>query len=165
MKVTQVSVYEFLSQRSLAVVGVSRTGKKMGNAIYRALREKGYKVFQVHREADSVEGDPCYRTIGSLPEKVGGVVICVPPVQTEEILRQAFEAGIKHVWMQRGSESYAAVRYLRKERYASCVWAVHHHVYRARRIIPQVSSMGLETRGEVSIGGEVAIPARALSLT
>lgn len=114
MKTSQISVYEFLSQKSLAVVGVSRTGKKMGNAIYKALKQKGYKVFPIHPEAESVEGDPCYRSFGALPEKVSGVVICVPPVQTEIVLRQAFESGISHVWMQQGSESYAAIRYCEK---------------------------------------------------
>jgi predicted CoA-binding protein len=114
MKTSQISVYEFLAQKSLAVVGVSRTGKKMGNAIYKALKQKGYKVFPIHPEAESVEGDQCYRSFGTLPEKVSGVVICVPPVQTEIVLHQAFGSGVSHVWMQQGSESYAAIRYCEK---------------------------------------------------
>jgi predicted CoA-binding protein len=114
MKTSQTSIHEFLSQKSLAVVGVSRTGKKMGNAIYRALKQKGDKVFQIHPEAESIEGDRCYRAFRSLPEKVSGVVICVPPVQTEIVLKQALEAGITHVWMQQGSESFAAIRYCEK---------------------------------------------------
>lgn len=114
MKTSQTAIYEFLSQRSIAVVGVSRTGKKMGNAIHKTLKEKGYKVFPIHPEAESIEGDRCYRAFGELPEKVSGVVICVPPVQTEIVLKQAFEAGINHVWMQQGSESYAAIRYCEK---------------------------------------------------
>jgi uncharacterized protein len=111
MKASQATMYEFLTQRSLAVVGVSRSGKKMGNAIYKTLKQKGYKVFPIHPEAESVEGDQCVRSFSALPEKVTGVVICVPPIQTEIVLRQALEAGIHHVWMQQGSESYATIRY------------------------------------------------------
>ena len=114
MKVLQVEVSDFLSQRSLAVVGVSRSGKKMGNAIYRMLKQHGYKLFPIHPAAETVEGDPCYRDFESLPEKVDGVVLCIPPVQTEEVLPRVFEAGIKRVWMQQGSESYAAIRYCEK---------------------------------------------------
>ena len=114
MKPTQVEIYDFLSQRSLAVVGVSRNTKKFGNAIYRTLKQQGFKVYPIHREADSIEGDRCYPGFMALPEKVGGVVLCVPPVETEKILQDVLEAGIGHVWMQRGAESYAAIRFCEK---------------------------------------------------
>jgi predicted CoA-binding protein len=114
MKVSRLVVYDFLSQRSLAVVGVSRSGKKFGNAIYRTLKQHGYKLFPIHPVAETVEGDRCYPDFQSLPERVGGVVLCIPPMQTEEVLKHVFEAGIKRVWMQQGSESYAALRYCEK---------------------------------------------------
>ena len=114
MKPTQVEIYDFLSQRSLAVVGISRNTKKFGNAIYRTLKQQGFKVYPIHREADSIEGDRCYPALKALPEKVGGVVLCVPPVQTEKLLQEILEAGISHVWMQRGAESYAAIRFCEK---------------------------------------------------
>lgn len=114
MKTFHVAVYDFLSQRSLAVVGVSRSGKKFGNTIYRELKARGYKLFPIHPEAETVEGDPSYRSFAELPEKVGGVVICVPPVRTEEVLHRAFEAGITRVWIQQGAESYAALRFCEK---------------------------------------------------
>ncbi|MDP2887219.1 MAG: CoA-binding protein [Ignavibacteria bacterium] len=114
MSTTQTEIYDFMSQRSLAVVGVSRTGKKFGNTIYKTLKQHGYKVFPLHPEAKTVEGDPCFPSFSALPEKVGGVVICVPPIQTEQVLPQALEAGIKRVWLQQGSESYAAIRYCDK---------------------------------------------------
>ena len=111
MKVSQLAIYDFLSQRSLAVVGVSRSGKKFGNAIYRTLKQHGYRLYPMHLEAVTVEGDKCYPDFQSLPERVGGVVLCIPPLQTEEVLHQVLEAGIRRVWMQQGAESYAAIRY------------------------------------------------------
>jgi len=41
---------------------------------------------------------------------VDGVLMCVPPKRTVEVLREAAEAGIRNVWMQQGSESADAVR-------------------------------------------------------
>jgi predicted CoA-binding protein len=114
MSANQTEIYDFMSQRSLAVVGVSRTGKKFGNTIYKTLKQHGYKVFPLHPEAKAVEGDPCYPSFRALPEKVGGVVICVPPNQTEQVLPQVLEAGIKRVWLQQGSESFTAIRYCEK---------------------------------------------------
>jgi predicted CoA-binding protein len=42
---SRAAVDDFVAQRTLAVVGVSRSGKKFGNTIYRELKTRGY-----HRE-------------------------------------------------------------------------------------------------------------------
>ena len=108
---TRAAVDDFISQETLAVVGVSRDQKKFGNAAYRALKEKGYRVFPINRSVDTVEGDRCYASLSALPEKVDGVVIVVPPQETEQVVREAQAAGIPRVWMQQGAESEAAIRY------------------------------------------------------
>jgi hypothetical protein len=107
---TGADVDAFISQRTLAVVGVSRSGKKFGNTIYRELKKKGYRVLAVHPQAAQVEGDPAYPSLAALPETVGGVVICVPPAQAEQVVREAAGAGIRRVWLQQGAESETAVR-------------------------------------------------------
>lgn len=109
--VTAQDVEVFLSQKKLAVVGVSAKGGKFGNMAYKALRQKGYQVFPVHPEAETLEGDKAYPSFADLPEPVGGVLIVVPPYQTEKVVAQAKEAGIQRVWMQQGAESDAAIRY------------------------------------------------------
>jgi uncharacterized protein len=108
---TKTAVEDFISQRTLAIVGVSRGGKKFGNAIFRELKEHGYKLYPIHPEADTLEGEPAYKDFKSLPEKVDGVIVVVPPAQTEKIVRDAVSAGIKRIWMQQGAESEAAVRF------------------------------------------------------
>ena len=40
--VTKANIDEFLAQREIAVVGVSRNGRKFGSTIYRALKSKDY---------------------------------------------------------------------------------------------------------------------------
>lgn len=111
MKTSQSTIQEVLAQRTLALVGVSRSGKKIGNGIYRELKGRGYKILAVHPQTATIEGDPCYPSLGALPEKVGAVVICVPPAQTEQVVVQAFEAGITNVWLQQGAESEAAIQF------------------------------------------------------
>ena len=111
MKTSQSAIREVLDQRTLALVGVSRGGKKIGNGICRELKGKGYKIFPVNPQAERIENDPCYPSLGALPEKPGAVVICVPPAQTERVVQQAFEAGITRVWLQQGAESYSAIRF------------------------------------------------------
>ena len=104
-------VEEFLMQKKIAVVGVSRKKTKFGNAIYKELKQKDYKVFPVNPNMQTFEGDICYPDLLSLPEKVDAVVINVPPVQTEKVVREAKEAGINKVWLQQGSQSEDAVKF------------------------------------------------------
>lgn len=111
MKSTLPEVHEFLSQRTLAIAGVSRSGKKFGNAILKSLKQNGYTLYPLHPSAETIGGERCYSAIQALPEKVGGLIICLPSVQTEIVLHQALAAGITRVWLQQGSESYAALRF------------------------------------------------------
>lgn len=104
-------VEDFISQNKLAVVGVSRSGKKFGNMAYRELKQNGYQLFPIHPEAETLEGDQAYPDLKSLPETVGGLLIVVPPARTEQVVQEAAKVGIKRVWMQQGSESYEAIRF------------------------------------------------------
>jgi hypothetical protein len=108
---SKAAVEEFVSQKTLAIVGLSRNGQKFGNYAFKALRAKGYRVFPIHPQADQIDGAKCYRDFQSLPEKVDGVLIVVPPVQTEQVVRKAAAAGVHRVWMQQGAESEAAISY------------------------------------------------------
>lgn len=100
-----------LSQKSLAVAGVSQDRNKFGNMAYRALKAKGYRVFPVNPTAQNIEGDPCYPSLEVLPEKVGGLIVVIQPTITEQIVRKAAELGITNIWLQQGSELPAAIQF------------------------------------------------------
>ena len=104
-------VADFVAQKKLAIVGVSRGGRKFGNAAFRELKAKGYNLFPVHPQAESIEGERCYPSLAALTEPVDGVLITVPPAETEHVVREAAAAGIKRVWMQQGAGSPQAIRF------------------------------------------------------
>jgi uncharacterized protein len=113
----------FLANRRVAVTGVSRNPKDHGgNVVYKRLRDRGYEVFAVNPNADEVEGDPCFRDLGSIPGGVDAVVIATRPEHAETTMRECAELGIKHVWMHRGpgagSVSEAAADYGRRRNIA-----------------------------------------------
>jgi len=107
-------VDEFLLQKKIAVVGVSRKKTKFGNAIYKELKQKGYNVFPVNPHINTFEGDICYPDLLSLPEKVDAVVINVSSLQTEKVVRDAKQAGINKLWLQQGLQSEEAVKFCEK---------------------------------------------------
>jgi len=108
---TMSSVNDFLDLRTLAVVGVSRSEKKFSRRLYRTLKKRGYNVFAVNPNMDSIDGEICYENLQSLPQKADGAVIVVPPDQTNKVVRDAVEAGVKHIWIQQGAESKEAIDY------------------------------------------------------
>jgi uncharacterized protein len=56
-----------------------------------------------------VEGLVAFSDLASLSETVHGVSIVTPPRVTEQIVLQAAGLGIRHLWMQPGSESDRAI--------------------------------------------------------
>jgi len=105
------TVSDFVSQRTLALVGMSRSGRKFCNAAYKELAAKGLTLHAVHPVAKEIDGVRCWPSLLELPEAVGGVLVCVPPAQAERVVQEAHAAGIPRVWLQQGSESPAAVRF------------------------------------------------------
>lgn len=110
----KIIVEEFVAQPALAVVGVSRNPQKFGNTVYRELKAKGYRVYPLHPQAETLEGDRAYPDFKSLPEAVGGVWINISPEKSEQAVRDAFAAGIRRVWFQQGAESEAALAFCRQ---------------------------------------------------
>jgi predicted CoA-binding protein len=102
-------IQQFVSERTMAVVGVSAAGKGFGNAAYSELKKRGFRLLPVHPTARTIQGDPCWRRLADLPEKVDRVLVVVKPDRAEEVVRDAAAAGITHVWLQQGAESPAAV--------------------------------------------------------
>jgi uncharacterized protein len=116
MVTTKQAATQFLANRRIAVTGVSREPKGHGsNVVYQRLRDRGYQVFAVNPNAASVEGDPCYHDLRSIPDGVEAVVIGTRPEHAEATVREAADLGITQVWMHRsfgrGSVSEQATTY------------------------------------------------------
>ena len=99
MSTLEAKVSDFLSQKRIAVAGVSRTKQDAANLVYKKLKEAGYEVFAVNPNAQTFGDDPCYPDLKSIPGGVDGVVIVTRPKITEELVRQCAEAGVARVWM------------------------------------------------------------------
>lgn len=106
---TANAIAGFLAAKSFAVVGVSASRKKFGNSLFRTMCEQGLTVVPVHRSLESVEERKCYRSIRALGGTVEAVVTVVPPQETERVVQECAEAGIRRIWMTPGSESARAI--------------------------------------------------------
>lgn len=103
MQTVKQAATTFLASKRIAVTGVSHAPKGHGsNAVYKRLRERGYEVFAVNPNVDSVEGDRAYRTLADIRGGVDAVVIGTRPELAEATVRECNDLGIKQVWMHRG---------------------------------------------------------------
>ncbi len=107
---------QFLAKRRIAVTGVSRTpAGHGGNLVFQRLLERGYEVFAVNPNAETVEGVACFPDLASIPGGIEAVVIATSPDHAEGTMREAVDLGVRHVWMHRsfgrGSVSPAATDY------------------------------------------------------
>lgn len=98
-------INDFVSLKKIAVVGMSRSGKKFGNMAAKELKSKGYEIYPVHPEAQEIDGLTCYPNLKSLSGKVEGVWISIPPAKVSVVLEQAAEIGLKKIWLQQGAWS------------------------------------------------------------
>ncbi len=101
-------IQEFLDQRHVAVVGVSRDTKQFANAVYRHLRAGGRTLYPVNAAApDELEGDRAYQRLADVPDPVDGVVVMVPASTAADVVREAIARGVPRVWLHRGAGSGA----------------------------------------------------------
>ena len=92
-------VQDFLSQKKIAVVGVSDKRETGCNLNYKKFKDAGYQVYAVNPRITTYDGAPCYPDLKSIPEKPDAVFILTSPKVTEQIVQQCVDLGIKHVWM------------------------------------------------------------------
>jgi uncharacterized protein len=111
---TMNTIQDFLSQDRIAVVGVSAKGEGFGTTAYKELKARGFNLIPVHPTANQIFADQAYPSLRELPAPVGAVLIIVPPGETEKVVEEAIEAGIRHIWMQQGAESERAIELCRR---------------------------------------------------
>ncbi len=103
-------IQAFLASGPFAVVGASTDRSKYGNKVLRCYQQHGKPVYPVNPRAPEVEGLTAYPSLAALPAKVAAISVITPPAATEQVVREAHAAGVRHVWMQPGAESDEAVR-------------------------------------------------------
>jgi hypothetical protein len=112
------AISEFLAQKRIAVVGVSRDPKDFNAAMFRALRQHGYDVVPVNPGAKEIEGVPCYECLQQIDPPVQAALVMTQPDKAETIVNDCWQAGIKRVWLYRaggqGAVSPAAVAFCRQ---------------------------------------------------
>ncbi len=95
----RAEVQEFLAQKRLAFVGVSRENKCFANDLFREFRKRGYNVVPVNPHAETLEGERCFGRVQDITPKVDSALLMTTGENTEQVVRDCAEAGVKYVWL------------------------------------------------------------------
>ncbi len=100
----------FMAAGPWAVVGASSNRDKYGNKVLRNYLQREMEVYPINPRATEIEGLTSYPSLAAVPAKVQSISVITPPPITEQVVRDAAAAGVKHIWMQPGAESMEAIR-------------------------------------------------------
>ncbi len=126
MKVTKDQIDSFLNGNKIAIAGVSRSPKKFGYQVYKELMDKNFPVLAINPNADTINGETCYKSVSELPADVDSILIVTPKHQTDAVLHKAIKKGIKNIWVQQMSDTEQtlniAEEYQREIIFGKCVF-------------------------------------------
>jgi predicted CoA-binding protein len=109
MKTIDEKITAFLAAPAFAVAGASKNRDKYGNKVLRCYQMHGRKVVPVNPVETEIEGVTCVKAVSDLPPEVQSLSIITPPQITDKVVEQAIARGIRHLWMQPGAQSAAAI--------------------------------------------------------
>ncbi|KAJ3131658.1 hypothetical protein HK100_006125 [Physocladia obscura] len=110
-----MSAPAFFGSKAFAVVGASADTSKFGNKLLRWYLERGLTVVPVNPRGGRIEDRECVVSVAELDADYS-VSVVTPPAVALQVLAQARTAGVKHVWLQPGSEDDAVVALVREWR-------------------------------------------------
>lgn len=117
-KATRETIEDFLAQKRIAMVGLSREGQDFSVNLFKELRRRGYDVVPVNPKMTELWGPQCFARVQDIQPPVDGALLMTSPSVTEAVVRDCAEAGIRRVWMYRavgqGAVSDEAVDFCRE---------------------------------------------------
>lgn len=97
-------IEQFLAEKQIGVVGISRSKEKLSNKVHQKLKESGYDLHPVHPEMESFGGDRCVPSVRQLPSEVQTLMLIASPNVCAQVLKDISETSMKRVWIFSGKK-------------------------------------------------------------
>jgi predicted CoA-binding protein len=103
-----------MKDKKIAVAGVSLNPEKYGHKIFIDLLAAGYNVYPIGKSGGILGGISVLKTLFDLEEKPDLVIVVTPPQESEKIVKDCIELGIKNIHFQPGAQSQKALEEAQK---------------------------------------------------
>lgn len=97
------TIEDFLSQKRIAMVGVSRERQHISFVLFEELCRRGYEVLPVNPNSPEIMGRRCFASIKDIQPVPEAVLLLTRPTVTNSVVRDCAEVGVKRIWMYRGA--------------------------------------------------------------
>ena len=112
------TIEEFLHQKRIAMVGISREHADFSVTLFEEFCRRGYDVVPVNPKAPELQGRRCFGRVQDIQPPVEAALLMTSSEFTDTVVNDCVEAGIRWVWMYRaggkGAVSPSAVRRCRE---------------------------------------------------
>jgi predicted CoA-binding protein len=96
-------IEDFLAQKRLAMVGVSRKMQDFSVLLFKELRQRGYDVVPVNPLASDILGERCFARVQDIRPPVDTVLLMTSPSVTDTVVKDCADAGIRRIWLYRSA--------------------------------------------------------------
>ncbi len=94
---------EFLGSSRIAVIGVSRNAQHFSRFVFRELASRGYDVVPVNPAVREIEGRAAFARVQDVTPSPEAALVMTPPAYAEQIVRDCLTAGVRRIWLHRGT--------------------------------------------------------------
>jgi predicted CoA-binding protein len=96
-------IEDFLSQKRIAMVGLSREPRSFSMMLFDELRRRGYDMVPVNPHASEIKGQHCFARVQDIQPPVEAALLMTSPDVTDAVVIDCAEAGVQRVWMYRAT--------------------------------------------------------------
>jgi uncharacterized protein len=89
--------------KTCAIIGDVFNPAKWANKSLRAHRTAGYRVFGVHPDGGTVEGEKVYASLAEIPDHLDRISVYLRPALVIEALGPIAEKGCDELWLNPGT--------------------------------------------------------------
>ncbi len=98
-----VTIEDFLAQKRIAMVGISREPRSFSVLLFEELCRRGYDVVPVNPHIPNVLGHRCFARLQDVLPPVESALLMTSPAVTDAVVVDCAAAGITRVWMYRAA--------------------------------------------------------------
>ena len=107
-------IIEFLSLKTVAVIGMSKHSSKAAHYVPKYLLDNGYDVTPVNPTADKILEINCYDSVSEINGSIDIIDVFRPSDQISSIIHDCIEKKPKVIWLQEGIHDFESEELARK---------------------------------------------------
>lgn len=92
-------IREFLRQKRIAVIGVSRDPRDFSRSLFKEFVVRGYETVAVNPNATEMDGLPCCSRLADVRPVPDAVLLMTSHEKIDDLMHDCAKAGVRHVWI------------------------------------------------------------------